>query len=281
MFATFYHNTTRNTVIAFGNLFNNIYYVKYNKNGTENRRIKVPIDYSPKQKWWRAVKETGSGTDNEFKSSARILPRMSFEITNIQPDFERKSQLARNLYNTSEGIPKHIFAPTPYKYSFELNVMVENSAEGFQIIEQILPFFNPTLNVTVNSLPEIGYKEDLSLTLNSVIKNDEYSGDFETMRIQTWSISFDMRINLYGEIKDANLIKKAITHINIVNTNGDGSGEITQEQMDESAIDVIINTEPDPLNADPQSDYGFSISVEYPDSPVEFDPETGTYVPKE
>lgn len=277
MFKPFYNQTTRNTVIAFGDLFNKMFIVRRNPNGTENRRISVPIEYAPKQKWYRKVKELE--TRGSTERSDVLLPRLSFEISNVVPDLQRRVQIPQRLYNTIGGITKQVFAPTPYKYQFELNLMTENSDDGFQIIEQILPYFNPTFNLSVNSLPDIGYTEDFPLTLNNIIKNDEFSGDFETVRLQTWTLTFDMKVNIYGPITDAALIRKALTHLHVVDDNGDGTGRITTEQEDGAPIRVIIKTEPDPIDALPTDDYGYSITITEPLANTVFDPETGTYIP--
>lgn len=275
MFTPFYNQTTRYTVIAFGDLFNKLFVVRRNPNGTENKRISIPIEYAPKQKWYRKIKELEK-RDPTTRSDV-ILPRLSFEITNVIPDLSRRMQLPQKLYNTVAGVTKNVFAPTPYKYQFELNLMTENSDDGFQIIEQILPYFNPTFNLSVNSLPDIGYTEDFPLTLNNIVKNDEYSGDFEAARIQTWTLSFDMKVNIYGPITDATLIKKALTHIHVVDDNGDGTGNISADQEDGAPIRTIIKTEPNPIDATKDSDYGYSIVITEPIGNTKFNPVTGLY----
>ena len=267
MLATFYHSTTRNLVIAFGDLFNDIYVVRRNANGTENNRIKVPIEYSPKQKWWRMLKER----DGQFKTVGAILPRISFEITSVSYDGSRKVSSVQQLFHESGGVTKQAFAPTPYIYTIELNIMVENSDDGFQILEQILPYFNPTFHVSALLVPTMGYHDDIAITLNSTSKVDDYEGEFEKIRVQTWTLSFGADMNIYGPVKDAKLIKKAIVDIHAVG----GNGPVTLEEEAKTPRHVRITTEPDPLNALPTDDYGFTITIEEFDDGKKRNPVTG------
>lgn len=267
MLATFYHSTTRNLVIAFGDLFNDIYVVRRNANGTENNRIKVPIEYSPKQKWWAMLKQR----DTQFKTVGVIVPRISFEITSVSYDGTRKVSAVQQLFHDVGGVTKQAYAPTPYTYTVELNVLVDNSDDGFQILEQILPYFNPTFNVTALVIPTLGYNEDIPITLNSTSKVDDYEGDFEKMRVQTWTLSFSAEMNIYGPVQDAKLIKKAVVDIHAVG----GNGPVTLAEEASTPRHVRITTEPDPLNATPESDYGFTIVIEEFDDGKKRNPVTG------
>ena len=40
--------------------------------------------------------------------------------------------------------------PVPYNMQFELNIMCKLNDDALQIVEQILPFFQPSYNLTVN-----------------------------------------------------------------------------------------------------------------------------------
>ena len=57
MFEYFYNESLRKLVLGVGNLFNNIYVGKYN-NGTLKEKNRVPLTYSPKEKFIRRIQET-------------------------------------------------------------------------------------------------------------------------------------------------------------------------------------------------------------------------------
>lgn len=251
MFAKhFYHSTTRNLVVAFGDFFNDMFVVKFKADGTEAFRQKVPIEYAPKNKWYRVLKQR----ENEFKSVANNLPRFSFEILSMNYDSNRNMQLVNPML--ADG--HRTLSPVPYNYDINLYASVANSDEGFQLMEQIVPFFKPTFNLTAKIIPELGYEEDVPLTLKSVSKEDEYEGDFEAIRFQTWTFSFEAEMNVWNRVSESKLIRKAITDIHSV----DGSGKITSEEISETPSHITITTALNPLNAEPEDDYGFSISIE-------------------
>ena len=42
---------------------------------------------------------------------------------------------------------KNVFMPVPYNLGFELAIISKNQEDGLQILEQILPFFQPHYNL--------------------------------------------------------------------------------------------------------------------------------------
>ena len=55
--------------------------------------------------------------------------------------------------------------PIPYNLNFELAIMAKNQDDGLQILEQILPFFQPSFNITLNLVPTMDEKRDYPVTL--------------------------------------------------------------------------------------------------------------------
>ena len=95
-------------------------------------------------------------------------------------------------------------------------VYAKNQEDALQIVEQILPFFNPDLNVTINTVPEMAVSDDIPIILDSVSYEDDYEGDLETRRAIIWTLSFTVKMNFYGPITRGGLIKKV--NINMSNT---------------------------------------------------------------
>ena len=65
----FYHEKIRKCVAVFGTLFNNIYLVRKDSSGSAISQIKVPLSYSPKQKYLDV--KTGSRIEAAFSEGPR------------------------------------------------------------------------------------------------------------------------------------------------------------------------------------------------------------------
>ena len=49
--------------------------------------------------------------------------------------------------------------PVPYNIGFELNVLSKLNDDSLQILEQILPYFQPHFNLTIDLVESIGERE--------------------------------------------------------------------------------------------------------------------------
>lgn len=209
--AHFYHHTTRKMVSLFGNLFKNIALVKYNADtGVELERIKVPIQYGPKEKWI-----TRLGGDPDLQRETQVsLPRLSFEITARTYDAKRKQQslLRSGRANTATNLVSQYMA-VPYNLNFELNLYARNIDDGNQIMEQILPYFNPDFTETIDFIPEIGFLKDVPIVLDSVSDAIQFEGNYDSIRTVQWTMNFTMRTYYFGPVSTPKIIRKVITNI--------------------------------------------------------------------
>ena len=192
----FYHQLTRKAVVLFGRLFDDITLVRKNsQTGKEMNRFQVPIVYSPKEKM---VTRLFSDPDL-LKTVQVILPRMGFEITGVSYDATRKqnSLLKAAKANTATHV-NSMYMGVPYDITFALNIYARNIDDGTQIVEQILPFFNPDFTVSANMVPDLGFLKDIPVILNSVTNNIEYEGNFDSVRYVNWTLNFTMKMYYYG-----------------------------------------------------------------------------------
>ena len=239
-----YNEIFRKTVIAFGTLFNNIEIKR--TEGSRTEVMKVPLAYGPKDKFLARLRQVG---DLTTKDAVQItLPRISFEISGFAYDATRKvspTQVIR--YTGSDSKTRKSFMPVPYNVDFELAIMAKNQDDGLQILEQILPFFQPMFNITVNLQEAIGESKDFPVTLNSVVYEDDYEGDYTTRRTLIYTLSFSAKTYVYGPVSDVTdkLIKKAI-----VDTAADSKRTAAREMR--------YTVQPDPLTADPDDNFGFN-----------------------
>lgn len=213
MFETFYNETIRNTVIAFGSLFNEIYVVRKDSSGNETGRLKVPVTYAPKEKFIRMLDEYSRlvGTENE-REIGSIVPRIGFNIEAINYDQERKRNTLSRRYsaNPDSGKTNYEYAEVPYNIDFFVTVATRSMEDGLQIIEQIMAYFTPEFTVSVN-FTSTRNKIDVPITLSSVTSEIDFEGDLSTQRSIIFNLAFTARTYIYGPTKNIKIIKKVDT----------------------------------------------------------------------
>ena len=234
-----YHQIFRRTVVAFGTLFNNIELRR------TNEVMKVPLAYGPKQKFLARLDQNPDPTNKRVQIT---LPRISFEINGIQYDPSRKvspTQKIKFAKDVDEN--KNVFMPVPYNLSFELAIISKNQEDGMQILEQILPFFQPHYNLSVKLVPDVDETKDVPVVLTNVDYEDTYEGDFSSRRAIIYTLQFTVKTYLYGPVTDAKTIKKVITDM------------YTKVDTASAPREVRYTIQPDPVSADADDDFGFGV----------------------
>ncbi|MBT4661047.1 MAG: tail sheath stabilizer and completion protein [Candidatus Marinimicrobia bacterium] len=202
----FYHSSLRRLVIAFGSLFNDIHIERVG----DDKEIRVPVTYGPKEKFLRRLQENASLDDADVSYTT---PMMSFEISSISYDAGRKrNTVGKRFIRNSSDVDqlKYNFNEVPYNIDFTLGILVRHFEDGLQIIEQILPYFCPEFNVTIN-INDINQKVDVPIMLNEVNLEEEYEGDFESRRTIIFTLTFTAKTYLYGKIRDSKHIRRTET----------------------------------------------------------------------
>ena len=204
MFEYFYNEIMRRTIISFGTLFNQITI----KN--EGSVIRVPLAYGPIQKFLARIEQS----PDLAKPVAITLPRMSFEYTGMTYDPTRKVTQTQQLVvkNPADGTDtKKQYMPVPYNMQFELGIMCKLNDDALQIVEQILPYFQPAYNLTVNLVSSLNEKRDIPVVLENVTMQDDYEGDFSERRVLLYTLRFTAKTYLFGPTADASkdIIKKS------------------------------------------------------------------------
>jgi len=209
---TFYHKTIRKMVVLFGTMFNDINVRRFDAQGVEIKRFKVPISYAPKEKTLARVEAGGiRGTQQAIS-----LPVMSFEMTGLGYDAERKVSNNQKIVAPINGSTKQsMYAPTPYIFNFSLYIYTQNAEDATQILEQILPYFRPHFNVTIQELEDVpDLKRDIPIKLESIQTEDTYEGSFEERRALIYSLDFSLEGNIYGKVSEGGIITSAFVDIN-------------------------------------------------------------------
>jgi pentatricopeptide repeat protein len=204
----FYWGTLRKCIIAFGNLFNNIEIERLNSSGNINKSIRVPLAYAPRQKFLARIDQLPNPEERNVQIT---LPRMSFEMIKIEYDASRKlSSVQQNRYvSSSNNVLTTQYVPVPYNILINLYVYAKNSDDALQVVEQILPYFNPDFNLTIKAVPDLNIKHDIPIILDSVDFSDNYDGEFTERRAIVWTLSFTMKTNFYGPATKQGVIRTA------------------------------------------------------------------------
>lgn len=195
----FYHGTTKKAVIAFGSLFNDIYVARYNSDGSEKERVKVPLSYMSKQKFISRLQQNPD-LDNDFYMN---LPRMSFEFTSFIYDSSRKLNSFEKTLGYSGDSFKYRYGKVPYNINFILHIFAKNTDDVLQIMEQILPWFGPEYSVNIKMLNPTDVSVDVPFIIQGVSYDEDVEeSDFETRKTVSASIEFNCKLYYYGNVTE-------------------------------------------------------------------------------
>jgi hypothetical protein len=258
----FYHEIIKKNVKAFGTIFNNIQIEKKDPDtGAVIRQEKVALAYGPKSKFLARLDQDPS---TERKVSI-TMPRISFEMTGITYDAQRKtSPIQKYLKQSGTDAVKVQYMPVPYNLNFELAILSKNQDDALQILEQILPFFQPSFNVTVNLIPEMDEKKDLPIILNNINYEDDYEDDMMRRRAITYTLDFTLKTYMYGPVSDAQIIRKATVFETLGDFNEHKRAlryDVTPKALTDQDGDNDIDANDDLLLM-PGDDFGFNEGIE-------------------
>lgn len=242
--AHFYHKSIQKLIVSFGTLFNDIDIIRYTNNDVPKEKFKVPLSYGQKEKYIRRI----TSDPNLTKSIMTVVPRMSFMLNGLSYDASRKQISTLKNYSQKEGINSQ-YVPVPFNFDFNLSIFVRNIEDGSQILEQILPFFTPDYTLTVDFINSMGKKYDIPIILNAVSSNIDFEGEMDNTRIIIWELNFTAKSYIWPPVKESGIIR--VVDANIFNTN-------STTKM------VNIHTTPNPIDADPIDDFGYTeLIIEY------------------
>lgn len=202
MRTTFYYQTIKNIIAAFGMVFNDVHIINDN-----NDDIRIPLHFSQKEKfveYWNQKSDLG-WSDDEIQ-----YPRMGFEIIGMNFAPERFNNPLGRMQARDQKNDAYMFSRIPYDFTFNLYVGTRKLEDSFKIIEQIVPFFTPELNLSIKDKEDFDLVTDIPVVLNSVGFDINYEGSFLDKRTILWTLSFTVKAWLYGNINTQTRIKEAV-----------------------------------------------------------------------
>lgn len=201
----FYHGTLRRLIIVFGTLFNNIKVDRRESDGSLQKQFTVPISYGPGAKW---IARLNQETDNMMQTPAIVLPRISFEVLDINYDGQRKLTSIEG-YRKDKDVYDFLTTnpPAPYNINITATVIAKYTEDATQIVEQILPYFKPEWTSHVKLIDDLDLVMDIPVILNSVTTEELYEGQFEERRAIQWTMDFTLKGYFFGPVQSKKVIK--------------------------------------------------------------------------
>ena len=261
----YYNEGIRKLTIAFGQLFNNIIIENTSSTGAVTKRIRVPLAYAPKEKFLVRLEQQANLQDDREVSIT--LPRLGFEITGLSYDATRKltkMQKTVRVKSNEEGKKLNFnYTPVPYNISFSLYSFTATAENGLQIVEQILPFFQPDYTVSIRVIPEMNLIRDVPIILNGVQYEDTYNGEFTQRRAVIYTLNFTAKTYIYGPMSNQGVIKTVQADL----------GADTDPKLSRDERIIVV---PNPTSADADDDFGFTTTISSFSDSKRYNPVTDT-----
>ena len=262
-----YHELIRKTIVAFGTLFNDMYIYRKSSTGKVTQKMKVPLAYGPKQKFLTRIDQDSARTAATPVTTALTLPRIGFELVGLTYDPTRKLNRVQKFKKVKGADSKSLqnsYMPVPYNVGFTLFTMAKNSEDALQIIEQILPMFQPDYTVALNVMPTLGIVRDVPIVLNDVTYEDSYDGAFTDRRVLMYTLTFTAKMYLYGPVTSTGVIKQVQVD------------QYTDTNISTAKREQRYVVTPNPTTADADDNFGFSETTSFFQDADSYDPESGT-----
>jgi|TARA_Y100000289_G_scaffold21293_1_gene20584 hypothetical protein len=205
----YYHEIIRKTIISFGTLFNTIDIKHKDQTGKNYSTVRIPVAYGPAEKFLARLEQK----PDIRKRVAITLPRIAFELSSITYDNSRKvstMQTFKAVTKDGSKAARKVFMPVPYNLGFRLSIMSQYNEDALQILEQILPYFQPSFNITVDLVAAIGEKRDIPMVLDNISFDDNYTSGYDEKRVIIHTLDFTAKTYLFGPVADSSegLIKR-------------------------------------------------------------------------
>jgi hypothetical protein len=252
----FYNGTIKNITTAVLDIFNDIRVCSYDDNGNPLEYKRVPLTFAPVEKFHQdRIENHYVDSKNEIHGTRYIeqKPRIALTMNGMVYNRSRATGTNQWRYWTKEGNPVDPsltsvisdYQPTPYDLSFTVYVKSDTYAYTNQILEQILPFFNPNFSLRVKEFDILNIERDLITELDGVaIDNSDDLGEFDS-RFCNATMNLTVKAWLYRPYVSSKIITKINSEYFSINPNSISASPMV-ESFNTSAYEMsagtIINT---------------------------------------
>jgi hypothetical protein len=258
----FYNESLKKYIKIFGALFSN--YKIYH----DNKEIRVQIVYGNKSKIYVDKTQNAFHEIPTQRPGEILLPLMSYQLSSIVFDLERKVPNNKLYNNSNENTIDYVYMPKPFNINFELFLWTKYENDMYQLLEQILYNHCTKIIISTNLFPTMSFKWDLPIILNNNLNDNhimEYGQD-NTLKEMKWKLDFTVKGYLFSNTFNENLIK-----IVTANYKGyDDSGEIDPDKIYQEEIYEV-----NPFESEEDDDWNIKLTKTIGDKTYI------TFIPKE
>jgi hypothetical protein len=245
----FFDGQVRRYLTQFARMFSG-FQVEFGRNeagaaNTGDTLYRVPVRYGDSTRQVQTILQENSA------SNMPSTPLMTFHITGL--DFDRlrmqnptyvdnKSIRQREYdevtgtYETTQGNAFTVerYMPAPYKLSINLDIWTSNTNQKMQLMEQILPLFNPSLEIQSTD----NFLDWSSLSIVELVSTGWSSrsipqGTEDPIDISTIKFSLPIWLSLPAKVKKLGIVETIIASV------FDGSGDLVNAIADS---DLLLGT---------------------------------------
>ena len=245
----FFDEQLRRYLIQFARMFSG-FQVVFGRNeagavGTGDTLYRVPVRYGDASRQAQVILQENSA------SNMPSTPLMTFYITALDFDRprmqnptyvdnksirQREYDQATGTYETNQGNAFQVerFMPAPYKLSINLDIWTSNTNQKMQLLEQILPLFNPSLEIqSTDSFMDWTSLSVVELVSTGWSSRSVPQGTEDPIDIATIKFALPVWLSLPAKVKKLGVVETVIASI------FDGSGDLVNAIRDN---DLLLGT---------------------------------------
>ena len=206
----FFKDEIRNVTVALLDMFNALKVYRKDKNGNVAKIIDVPVKFGPAEKYFLFQMQRESG-----KKYYVTKPSIQVEFTNLEYDSERvtgPNELRQFYEDVIETSASEQFwsdvQPSPWNFNYTVQIQTESMSDMSQLLENILPGFNPSLHLRVKEFNFMNIERNMKVQINGGVSFD-YPQEMseEDSRFINATISLTVNAYLYRPVDREYIIK--------------------------------------------------------------------------
>lgn len=216
----YYYEVIRKLTIQFLDAFNDIQIKRLEADSqTIKELIHVPVKLSVKEKFWYWLQE---------RKDDEVLPMITVWLTTVDFDASRQTNTFFEMCTSlaEDGSFQSFAPPTPYNFTFTMNIWSLYLSDIDQILEQILPFFAPQIFVRMR-IEELDIEFDVKIIFQSCTPEVTHDMGDEEYRVINYTLDFVAQAWLFKPVTDGGEVIKSI---------------ITKYSMTPEALETSLST---------------------------------------
>lgn len=228
--AYFHHGSIRKYTAALLDVFNSTE-IQYKKSTGEIVTKAIPLKYSTVEKTRTFDEYTA---EQILSGNYSVLPRSNLSLVSMTKATQRQTNKNSKIGKyTSDNTLEYMYNSVPYEFAYDITFQCRGMNEATQIIEQIAPKFNPTVNIDVWDAQNLNEPTRVPVTLTNISMETEEYDEISTNII---TVVFNLSIigNLYPPVKAQPRVKEFQMYLNQI----ENEENATRKEMLEWDVDL-------------------------------------------